>query len=228
MISWMNIIDIAHTAVMVPTAGAIAAWLISGRAWKLAGCWCLIFGAGLGLVALSKVAYLGWGLELPSLGFKALSGHAWRATAVIPVLFFVLLQEAPATWRNRGFALGVSLSIALGALLVIFGFHAASEVIASSILGMSASLAFVRIAGTLPRPRVDRRAVAMSVLTFSLICGLKPSTINHHLVDVALYLSGHDHPYRWTRQVDLCATVLPGLSHRVAPGATSARTVHTL
>src|SRR5205823_3726256 len=91
MMSWMYIIDIGHTAVMVPAAGAIAVWLLSGRAWKLAVCWCLIFAAGLGLVALSKIAFLGWGLEIPSIGFKALSGHAWRATAVMPVFFFVLL-----------------------------------------------------------------------------------------------------------------------------------------
>jgi hypothetical protein len=216
MISWMQIIDIGHTAIMVPTAGAIAVWLICGRAWKLALCWCLIFAAGLGLVALSKIAYLGWGLELPSIGFKALSGHAWRAMAVIPVLFFVLLQGTPASWRNRGVALGIALSIGLGVLLVVFRFHTASEVIASWILGIAAGLVFVRISKMLPAPSVDRWAVAMSVLTFLVIFGLKPSTINHHLVDVALYLSGHDRPYRWTREADICAAALPRRLHGVS------------
>jgi hypothetical protein len=209
----MQIIDIGHTAIMVPTAGAIAVWLISGRAWKLALCWCLIFAVGLGLVALSKIAYLGWGLELPSIGFKALSGHAWRATAVIPVLFFVLLQGAADNWRRRGFALGVALSGGLGVLLVVFGFHTASEVIGSSILGIAAGLVFVRVSTMLPAPGVNRWAVAVSLLTFFLICGLKPSTINHHLVDVALYFSGHDQPYRWTRDFDTCAARHPGRLH---------------
>jgi hypothetical protein len=209
MMPWMRIIDIGHTAVMLPTAGAIAVWLISGRAWKLALCWCLIFAAGLGLVALSKIAYLGWGLELPSIGFKALSGHAWRAMAVIPVLFFVLLQGAPASWRNGAFALGVALSIGLGVLLVIYRFHTASEVIASSVFGVAAGLVFMRFANILPGPSVDRSAVAVSVLTFIVIWGLKPSTVNHRLVDVALYLSGRDHPYRWTRHLDICAAHLP-------------------
>jgi hypothetical protein len=209
MMSWMPIIDIGHTAVMVPTAGAIAVWLISGRAWKLALCWCLIFAVGLGLVALSKIAYLGWGLELPSIRFKALSGHAWRAMAVIPVLFFVLLQGASANWRMGGFALGVALSFGLGALLVIFRFHTASEVFASWILAIAAGLVFVRMANMLPGPSVDRRAVAMSVATFLVIWGLKPSTVNHRLVDVALYLSGRDHAYRWNRHLDICAAHLP-------------------
>ena len=210
MMPWMQIIDIGHTAVMVPAAGAIAVWLISARAWRLALCWCLIFGAGLGLVALSKIAYLGWGLEFPSIGFKALSGHAWRATAVIPVLFFVLLQGVPDAWRKLGFALGVAFSIGLGVLLVIFKFHTVSEVIPSTILGLVAGLAFVRLSHVLPAPSVSRSAVATGLITFVVICVLRPSTINHHLVDVALYFSGRDQPYRWTRHFDTCVARQPG------------------
>jgi hypothetical protein len=211
--SWMHIIDIGHTAVMVPTAGAIAVWLISGRTWKLGASWCLIFTAGLGLVALSKIAFLGWGLQLPSLGFKALSGHAWRAAAVLPVLFYVLLQEAPHNWRERGFAFGVVLSIGLGALLIIFRFHTTSEVLASLVLGVTAGRAFVRLSRTMPAPGPNRQAVAMSVLTFFIICSLKPSTISPRLVDVALYFSGRDHPYRWAPAVDMCAARQPETLH---------------
>jgi hypothetical protein len=217
MMSWMQVIDIGHTAVMVPTAGAIVAWLISGRAWKLASCWCLIFAAGLGLVALSKIAFLGWGLSVPPLGFKALSGHAWRAAAVLPVLFFVLLQGAPDNWRKRGFVFGVVLSIGLGALLIMFRFHTTSEVLASLVLGVAAGRVFVRLfvrlSATLPQPGVNRQAVAMSLLTFFIICSLKPSAINHRLVDVALYFSGRDQPYQWTRDAGSCAARQPGTLH---------------
>lgn len=204
MVSWMHIIDIAHTAVMVPTAGAIAVWLILGRTSRLAFCWCLSFGAGLALVALSKIAFLGWGLEIPSIGFKALSGHAWCATSVIPVLFFILLQESARSWRILGFIFGVALSLGLGVLLVIFGFHTASEVVGSAILGIAAGLIVVRASTVLPRPHIDRWTVAGSLLSFVLILGLKPSTINHRLIDVALYFSGRDQPYRWTRPLDVC------------------------
>jgi hypothetical protein len=213
MMSWMQVIDIGHTAVMVPMAGAIAAWLISGRAWKLASCWCLIFAAGLGLVALSKIAFLGWGLSVPPLGFKALSGHAWRTAAVLPVLFFVLLQGAPDNWRKRGFAFGVVLSIGLGALLIMFRFHTTSEVLASLVLGVAAGRVFVRLSATLPAPSGNRQAVAMSLLTFFIICSLKPSAINHRLVDVALYFSGRDQPYRWTGDSVPCAARQPETLH---------------
>jgi hypothetical protein len=203
--SWMHVVDIGHTAVMVPMAGAIAVWLMSGRAWKLGACWCLIFAAGLGLVALSKIAFLGWGLSVPALGFKALSGHAWRTAAVLPVLFFVLLQGARDTWRKRGFAFGVALSIGLGVLLIVFRFHTTSEVLASLLLGVAAGRVFLHLSATLPAPGANPQAVAISLLTFFIICSLKPSAINHRLVDVALYFSGRDHPYRWTCDVDVCA-----------------------
>jgi hypothetical protein len=205
----MHIIDIGHTAVMVPAAGAIAAWLLAARAWKQALWWCLIFAAGLGLVALSKIGFLGWGLELPEIGFKALSGHAWRATAVVPVLFFVVLQGAPVRWRTAGVALGVLLSIGIAALLVRFRFHTVSEVVASSILGVSAGFVFMRLATVLPAPRVSAWAAPASLLAFLVICGLKPSSASHRLVDVALFLSGRDQPYRWSRTVDVCAAHPP-------------------
>lgn len=205
MSSCMYVIDIGHTAVMVPAAGAVAVWLASARAWKQALWWCLIFAAGLGLVALSKIGFLGWGLELPAIGFKALSGHAWRATAVVPVLFFVVLQGAPARWRIAGVALGILLSMGIGALLVVFRFHTVSEVVASAMLGLSAGSVFMRLATTLPAPRVSGWAAPASLLAFAVICGLKPSQVSHRLVDVALFLSGRDQPYRWTRQVEVCA-----------------------
>jgi len=198
MLTWMHVIDAGHTAVMVPVAGTIAAWLVLGRAWKLAAWWCLIFLAGLGLVASSKIAYLGWGLEIPAIGFKALSGHTWRSTAVLPVFFFVLLQHAPVRWRMRGALCEVALSIGLGCLLVIFDFHTVSEVVASFVLGIAAGLAFLRAAASAPPPSVRPWAVPLCLMSFVVICGLKPSSINHRLVDVALYFSGRDQPFRWT------------------------------
>jgi len=198
MNTWMHIIDVGHTAVMVPVAGAIAAWLVLGRAWKLALWWCLIFAAGLGIVAASKIAYLGWGLEIPAIGFKALSGHAWRTTATLPVLFFVLLQDLPPRWRLRGALFGLLLSAALAILLVVFDFHTVSEVVVSFVLGIGACLAFRHAAASLPAPRVGRWAAPLSLASFVLICALKPASITPRLVDVALYFSGREAPYRWS------------------------------
>jgi len=194
-------IDIGHTAVALPLAAAIAAWLITGRAWKLALCWCLMFAAGLGLVASSKIAFLGWDAGIPALGFKALSGHALCATAVLPVLFFVALQGSLPSWRRAGVVFAICVSLVLGVLLVHFRFHTASEVFASSLLGISISLGYIRIARTLSAPGFNRWTVPMSVLAFLLMFGMKPSVVNHKLDDVALYFSGRDRPYKWSEKL---------------------------
>ncbi|MBQ5946914.1 membrane-associated phospholipid phosphatase [Massilia sp. ST3] len=199
MISWMHVIEIGHTAVMLPVAGAIAVWLVLGRAWKLALWWCLVMAAGLGVVALSKLAYLGWGVEVRSIAFQALSGHAWRATAVLPVLIFLVLQKAPAGLRRGGVLLGLASSMGIGALLVIFRFHTVSEVLASTMLGIAAMTAFIRMASVLPAPRTGPWTIPAALIAFTIVCLLKPSSLNHRLVDVALYFSGRDTPYRWSR-----------------------------
>src|SRR6476469_9937521 len=100
--SLMQIVDIADTAVMLPSAGAIAGWLIAGRAWRTAAYWCLMCGMGLRVVARSKSAFLRWPACIPSLAFKSLSAHTLRATVVIPVFFFVVLQRASFAWRRAG------------------------------------------------------------------------------------------------------------------------------
>lgn len=204
MIPWMHIIDVGHTAVMIPLAGAIAAWIFATKGWRLALWWCTVFAAGLSLVAMSKIAYLGWGLEIRALGFKALSGHAWRSSAVLPVLFFVLMHELPRTWRAGGVLLGVALSLGLSALLVAFKFHTSAEVVASCILGFGAAIVFMRVSmDTVPvRLRLSLWAAPVSLVTFAVIWGLKPSSFTPRLVDVALYFSGRDHPYRWSRDYD--------------------------
>lgn len=203
MTQWAHIVDLGHTAVMVPLAGAIAAWLVAVQAWKAAGYWCALFAAGLGIVAFSKIAFLGWGCAIPSLDFQALSGHAFRVSAVIPVGLFLLLRGASSRLRRAGIVLGVGGSIVLGALLVHFKFHTLSEVLASLVLGASVSVSFMRVATTLPTPQWNRWALPFSIVVLMGICVLKPSSINHRLVDIALYLTGRDQPHGWSRNWDL-------------------------
>lgn len=196
----MQIIDIADNAVMLPLAGAIAAWLIAGRAWKMAVCWCVLFSLGLSIVALSKILFLGWAAGIPSLDFKALSGHALRATVVMPVLLYVSLQGAPLWWRAAGVIFGVACSLCIGVLLVSLGFHTTSEVVASSMLGILLGAGFMRIAAMLPAPRASVWAITLGLSAFVVIFSLKPSSMNHRLVDVALYLSDRQHPYSWSQR----------------------------
>lgn len=208
MAFWKSIIDIGHTELMFPMAAAVAAWLVAGRAWKLALCWCLMFVAGTAVVALSKIAFLGWGTGIPALGFHALSGHALCASAVLPVFFFVVLQNAGAAWRAVGAGAGIGASIGIGALMVYFGYHTVSEVVGSFALGVMISLGYMRCSSLLPPQRISRWTVLTSLLTFLLIFSLDPSRINHRLVDVALHLSGRDHVSTWPKKL-MCKARAP-------------------
>jgi len=230
MAFWKNVIDIGHTELMFPLAAAVAAWLVAGRTWKLALYWCMMFAAGAGLVAMSKVIFLGWGMGIPSIGFKALSGHALCAAAVLPVFFFVALQYAGAAWRVAGVGCGVAVSIGIGALMVYFDYHSAAEVIGSLVLGLMISIGYFRLSSAFPLPRVSRWTVSASVLTFVLIFSLKPAMINHQLVDVALHLSGRDLPFKWPKQ-QVCKARIPvsgWTGARSAQGSHSAANVRRL
>lgn len=193
----MYIIDIGHTAVMIPLAGTIAAWLVTNREWKLAFCWSFMFASGLSIVALSKIAFLGWGVEMQFMDFKALSGHAFRATVVLPTLFYVALQDTSIRWRRTGLLLGSVLSITVALLLIIFNFHTPSEVIITCFFGAIIDVVFIRFAKTLHRANDSPWAMPVSIITFIVIHSLKPSLINPRLVDVALFLSGREYPYQW-------------------------------
>jgi len=193
----MYIVDIGHTAIMIPLAGTIAAWLVTNREWKIAFCWCLMFAFGLSIVALSKIAFLGWGLEMQFMDFKALSGHAFRATVVLPTLFYIALQDASMRWRRVGLLLGVLVSITVALLLIIFNFHTPSEVVITCFFGVIIDVAFIRFAGALHKANGSPWAIPVSIFTFIVIHSLKPSLINPRLVDVALFLSGREYPYRW-------------------------------
>src|SRR5712692_9155992 len=102
MISWMKITGFGGTAVMMPAAAVIVAWLLAGRAWRMALWWCLLFSFGIGIVVATKLAFIGWGIGVRSLDFTGISGHSMRATAVIPVMLYLLLLKARPVARASG------------------------------------------------------------------------------------------------------------------------------
>ena len=205
---WKNIIDIGHTAYMFPLAAAMTVWFAAGGAWKMALYWCGMFASGVSIVALSKIAYLGWDTGIPSLGFKALSGHVLCATAVLPVLGFLVLRCTSLAWGAVGITVGIAISAGLGLLIVYFNYHALSEAIASFILGMCISLGFLHITRTFPAPRASRWSAPLGAMIFALVFILKPSVINHKLDDVALHLSGRDRPFEWPKKLVCTGAVL--------------------
>lgn len=196
MIPWTKIVHLGDTAIMIPVAAAIMAYLITGRAWRMAWWWCLLFTLGISLVAATKIAFLGWGSGIRSVDFKALSGHATSTTAVIPVIFYLLLQRSPPIMRAFGVLLGIVFGVLMGIFLVVLNEHSASEAAAGCILGSVISLSFIKLSTTLPsKPNIW--LVLFSVLAFLAVWYTEPPSIEYWMERVALYLSGHERPYNW-------------------------------
>jgi hypothetical protein len=89
-----KLVHLGDLEVVLPLAAALAAWLLAARAWRITLRWLLLFGAALGLVGITKIAFLGWGTGLQALDFKAISGHATCVTALYPFLAYIVLYRS--------------------------------------------------------------------------------------------------------------------------------------
>jgi membrane-associated phospholipid phosphatase len=192
---WMHITSVADTLVTLTAAETIAVWLVAGRAWRMALWWSLLFTCGLALVAATKIAFIGWGIGINALDFTGMSGHAMRATAVFPVIVYLVLQRSAATVRASGVLLGTLIGVLVGVSRVALHVHSVSEAVAGCAIGGAVSLGFIWMSRGLPRPYLDRRLITLGMLALLPTAYANPASTNQWMNAVALYLSGHDAPY---------------------------------
>jgi membrane-associated phospholipid phosphatase len=195
MISWMTFTRLGDSAILLPAALAIALWLLAGRAWKMALSWCLLFGMAMIIVIATKLAFLGWGIGSASLDFTGVSGHATRATAIFPVLFYLALQGPPRKTGSIAVLLGGILGLAITVSRVIVHAHSISEALAGCVLGSAVSLGFLWIANSHSITIKRRWLLAPSVFFLMATPFIKPAPAQQWITTAALYLSNHDHPF---------------------------------
>ncbi|MHB1174977.1 MAG: phosphatase PAP2 family protein [Sulfuriferula sp.] len=196
MISWLKLTSFGGIVVTAPAAAAITAWLMLGRSWRLAAWWCALFMGGMAIVVVTKIAFIGWGLGIQSLDFTGISGHAMRATAVYPVLLYLLmLRSTTPSVRLLGLITGWSIAIAIDISRVVIHAHSISEAVTGFILGGLISVIFLHSAASLKAFRINRWALAAGLLAVVAATYLKPAPTERWIEDVALAISGHDQPY---------------------------------
>lgn len=157
----------------VPAAAAIAAALAASGDGRAALRWCLLFGCAMLAVGLNKIAFMAWGGGIEALAFKAASGHAAGAGAVLPVLVYLatLFALAPRraaitagaalpgrAIRYSSLAAGSSLAAAVAVQLVLRCEHSAAEALAGSAIGAVAGWAAI---GAGEPPRLRARPAAL-------------------------------------------------------------------
>lgn len=195
MISWMTITNYGGINMMAPAAVAITAWLVSARAWRLAVWWLALFTTGLAVVVASKIAFFGWGMGIRSLDFTGFSGHSMRATAVVPVLFFLLLQKAPPLARATGVLLGLLFGVMVGISRLVLHAHSVSEAVAGCMLGALISFGFIRILSAEQEIAFNHSLVALSLAGLLAVPYAAPVPTQRWIIDAALRVSGHDRPF---------------------------------
>lgn len=186
------LINLGDTVVMIPAAAAIIAWLIVVRAWRTALWWCLLFTTGLSLVVASKIVFSGWGIGIPSINFKALSGHAMLTTAIFPVVFYLILQRSRRILRISGVLLGIVFGMLMCIVLVMGNYHSISEVVAGFVIGAIVSLSFIWLSDNLPTISLNAWLIPFSLLASFAVWYVIPPSMGYWIENVARYLSGHE------------------------------------
>jgi hypothetical protein len=197
---WYSITRLGGAGLTLPLALTIALWLALGYTWRLAATWLMILAGAISIVALTKIAFLGWGVGVRAWDFTGVSGHAMLSTAVYPVGLFLTLLPTRAGIRVLGVALGMAAGIAVGLSRVVLEAHSPSEAIAGCIVGAIAAALFVWWAWDAHPGKLSAVPVAVSLLMLTVALHDVRVPTQRWITHVALHLSGRDHPYiraRW-------------------------------
>lgn len=189
---WMTLSVLGSMSVTGPLGIVVAVWLLAGRTWRLSLSWCLLFGIGMLLVVATKVAWYGWGIGIPEWKFAGLSGHAMRACAVYPVVFYLMFLKASRVVRHLALAAGVLLAGLISLSRVPVLAHSMSEVVLGGALGLAVALAFIVAARSEQPAVVGRILVALCVPLVLVMPFTKPVPAEQWVREVAMQLSGNE------------------------------------
>lgn len=193
---WWHALSIAGSlAVTGPIGVAIAVWLIAGKSWRLTWMWALLFGIGMALVVVTKMAFVGWGIGVESVEFAGFSGHAMRAAAVYPVAAFLAFRSSSSRARYLATAAGVVFAILISISRVPMMAHSVSESVTGSILGLAIAAGFIRYASSEHHWALSRMLVVLCLPIVLIAPQVEPVPAEQWITQAALYLSGRDQPY---------------------------------
>jgi membrane-associated phospholipid phosphatase len=198
MISWTTITGIGDLAIMAPAALAIMLWLVLAGENRLAFLWSALFALGMALVVATKMAFIGWGIGIRSLDFTGMSGHAMRVAAVIPVLFYLVLQKSSAAARMCAVLLGFAIAALIAISRMAVNAHSASEVVSGYLLGVVVSAGFILHASSLRHTVLTRNRMALTMIVLLVASCAGPAPTQHWLTEASLYLSGQEKPFMRT------------------------------
>ncbi|WP_371865079.1 phosphatase PAP2 family protein [Duganella aquatilis] len=178
-----------------PIGVAIVVWLMAGKSWRLAAIWVGLYGVGMALVVITKMAFMGWGIGVQSVDFAGFSGHAMRASAVFPVAGFLITRSSPPWAQILGSTAGVLLAVLISLSRIYTQSHSPSEAWTGCLLGLIVAGAFIWYASGEHHLALSRILALLCVPIFLMMPHVQPVPAEQWIAKAALYLSGRDHPY---------------------------------
>lgn len=191
-----NLLSIAGSFnITAPAAGVIAVWLARQPDRTAMKHWLYLLGFSAGIVIISKLAFIGWGIGIRDLDFTGFSGHSMRAATTFPVLFYLLVAWLHDGSRNLAALAGLILAALIAWSRIEVHAHSVSEAVSGYALGAATSLYFLY--GL--RERFDLKMhpafAVLSLLALALPTQLPPVPTQSILIRTALFISGHPAPY---------------------------------
>jgi membrane-associated phospholipid phosphatase len=155
MRTWTFITAFGDSAVLLPITLVIVIWLALFRitatlVWR----WLFLLAAVGGLIAASKLAFMAWGIGIPSLDFTGVSGHSAMSAMLWPLLLALLGSGGKRYPRIIGAILGLLFAMAIALSRVVLNAHSWAEVLSGFVLGASAAVVFLSRLGS--RWRIER------------------------------------------------------------------------
>lgn len=191
--AWPLITALGDSLLLLPLLAVLA--LAGAHDWRAVVRWGVAVACTAGLVLLSKIAFLGWGLGWPALDFTGFSGHAAMAAVVYPVALHAQGKHTAPAWRRIAALLGLLLAALVAVSRLALHAHSLSEVLAGWLLGAVASV-WVLWPGR-ATPKVAGWALWLGLaLGLSVLRWAPAQWRSHHLVEqLALMVSGREHPH---------------------------------
>jgi len=207
MTTWTAITSLGDSAILLPLIAWIAIGLfLPPPDWRGGWRWLIAVTLCGGIVVLSKLLFMAWGIGPPGLNYTGFSGHTALALLVWPSLAGVLARDATPRVRIPMIALGALIGVAVGISRCVLKVHSQSEVWLGALLGVAAGTWFLLgLARSKPVPH-NRHAWRVPVLAVGAIaigcaCYGRVFPSQHLLQDIVPWLTGHRAIF--TRRVQL-------------------------
>jgi membrane-associated phospholipid phosphatase len=194
---WSTVTWFGDSGFLLPAALWIAVWLgvhdsTRPSAWR----WALLFGPGCCLIAVTKIAFLGWGIGIAAINFTGFSGHTALSASVWPVACWLAASQQVHRVRVAAASFGLAFAVLIGASRLALYAHSKSEVAAGFVLGIAISGAFLLGQHRLPHPRLSWMLVVLSLATpLAFLRPGTPAPTQDLLEVIAMRLAGTDKIY---------------------------------